>query len=50
MPAFCFPFPRSLADDPERSVQDQLPLIIGSALAGFVVIVATVVIAVLCLR
>ncbi|KAK2860917.1 hypothetical protein Q7C36_005083 [Tachysurus vachellii] len=40
----------SLHDDPERSVQDQLPLIIGSALAGFVVIVATVVIAVLCLR
>uniref|UniRef100_A0A3B4CHL1 Ephrin type-B receptor 3 n=1 Tax=Pygocentrus nattereri TaxID=42514 RepID=A0A3B4CHL1_PYGNA len=35
-------FSTSLHDDPERSVQDQLPLIIGSALAGFVVIIAMV--------
>uniref|UniRef100_A0A8B9HI88 Ephrin type-B receptor 3 n=1 Tax=Astyanax mexicanus TaxID=7994 RepID=A0A8B9HI88_ASTMX len=39
-------FSTSLHDVPERSVQDQLPLIIGSALAGFVVIIAMVVIAV----
>uniref|UniRef100_W5LIL1 Ephrin type-B receptor 3 n=1 Tax=Astyanax mexicanus TaxID=7994 RepID=W5LIL1_ASTMX len=42
-------FSTSLHDVPERSVQDQLPLIIGSALAGFVVIIAMVVIAVVCL-
>lgn len=39
-----------LTDDPERSVQDLLPLIVGSASAGFVVILAMVVIAVVCLR
>lgn len=36
--------------DPQKSVQDQLPLIIGSASAGLVVIVALVVIAVVCLK
>ncbi|XP_016106582.1 ephrin type-B receptor 3-like [Sinocyclocheilus grahami] len=43
-------FSTSLYDDPERSVQDLLPLIVGSASAGFVVILAMVVIAVVCLR
>ncbi|XP_039517199.1 ephrin type-B receptor 3 [Pimephales promelas] len=43
-------FSTSLYDDPERSVQDLLPLIVGSAAAGFVVILAMVVIAVVCLR
>uniref|UniRef100_A0A8C4D8E9 Ephrin type-B receptor 3 n=1 Tax=Dicentrarchus labrax TaxID=13489 RepID=A0A8C4D8E9_DICLA len=42
-------FSTSLHSDPQKSVQDQLPLIIGSASAGLVVIVAMVVIAVLCL-
>ncbi|KAF7223187.1 ephrin type-B receptor 3-like [Nothobranchius furzeri] len=36
--------------DPQKSVQDQLPLIIGSASAGLVVVVALVVIAVVCLK
>ncbi|CAF97544.1 unnamed protein product, partial [Tetraodon nigroviridis] len=36
--------------DPQKSVQDQLPLIVGSASAGLVVIVALVVIAVVCLK
>lgn len=36
--------------DPQKSVQDQLPLIVGSASAGLVVIVAMVVIAVVCLK
>uniref|UniRef100_A0A8C2X0J5 Ephrin type-B receptor 3 n=1 Tax=Cyclopterus lumpus TaxID=8103 RepID=A0A8C2X0J5_CYCLU len=36
--------------NPQKSVQDQLPLIIGSASAGLVVIVALVVIAVVCLK
>ncbi|XP_061549717.1 ephrin type-B receptor 3 [Phycodurus eques] len=40
----------SLHSDPQKSVQDQLPLIIGSASAGLVVIVALVVIAVVCLK
>uniref|UniRef100_A0A3P8S0H3 Ephrin type-B receptor 3 n=1 Tax=Amphiprion percula TaxID=161767 RepID=A0A3P8S0H3_AMPPE len=39
-------FSTSLHSDPQKSVQDQLPLIIGSASAGLVVIVALVVIAV----
>ncbi|XP_030631910.1 ephrin type-B receptor 3 [Chanos chanos] len=43
-------FSTNLHDDPERSVQDQLPLIIGSGSAGFVVILALIVIAVICLR
>uniref|UniRef100_A0A8C1YUD9 Ephrin type-B receptor 3 n=1 Tax=Cyprinus carpio TaxID=7962 RepID=A0A8C1YUD9_CYPCA len=43
-------FSTSLYDDPERSVQDLLPLIVGSASAGFVVILAMVVIAVVCLK
>lgn len=36
--------------DPQKSVQDQLPLIVGSASAGLVVIVALVVITVVCLK
>uniref|UniRef100_A0A3Q4GRH9 Ephrin type-B receptor 3 n=4 Tax=Pseudocrenilabrinae TaxID=318546 RepID=A0A3Q4GRH9_NEOBR len=40
-------FSTSLHSDPQKSVQDQLPLIIGSASAGLVVIVALVVIAVM---
>ncbi|KAK2895543.1 ephrin type-B receptor 3 isoform X1 [Channa argus] len=43
-------FTTSLHSDPQKSVQDQLPLIIGSASAGLVVIVALVVIAVVCLK
>nr|XP_020479742.1 ephrin type-B receptor 3-like [Monopterus albus] len=43
-------FSTSLHSDPQKSVQDQLPLIIGSASAGLVVIVALVVITVVCLK
>uniref|UniRef100_A0A8C6SAZ1 Ephrin type-B receptor 3 n=1 Tax=Neogobius melanostomus TaxID=47308 RepID=A0A8C6SAZ1_9GOBI len=43
-------FSTSLESDPQRSVQDQLPLIVGSASAGLVVIVALVVIAIVCLK
>ncbi|XP_041848949.1 ephrin type-B receptor 3 [Melanotaenia boesemani] len=43
-------FSTSLHSDPQKSVQDQLPLIIGSASAGLVVIVALVVISVVCLK
>ncbi|KAM6918893.1 ephrin type-B receptor 3 [Xenentodon cancila] len=43
-------FSTSLHSDPQKSVQDQLPLIIGSASAGLVVIVALVVIAIVCLK
>ncbi|CAJ1071950.1 ephrin type-B receptor 3 [Xyrichtys novacula] len=43
-------FSTSLHSDPQKSVQDQLPLIVGSASAGLVVIVAMVVIAVVCLK
>ncbi|CAL8370748.1 unnamed protein product [Boreogadus saida] len=43
-------FSTSLHSDPQRSVQDQLPLIVGSATAGLVVIVALVVMAVVCLK
>ncbi|XP_062260937.1 ephrin type-B receptor 3 [Platichthys flesus] len=43
-------FSTSLHSDPQKSVQDQLPLIVGSASAGLVVIVALVVIAVVCLK
>ncbi|KAM7401030.1 hypothetical protein PAMA_005298 [Pampus argenteus] len=43
-------FSTSLHSDPQKSVQDQLTLIIGSASAGLVVIVALVVIAVVCLK
>uniref|UniRef100_A0A3Q2UJK4 Ephrin type-B receptor 3 n=1 Tax=Fundulus heteroclitus TaxID=8078 RepID=A0A3Q2UJK4_FUNHE len=39
-------FSTNLHSDPQKSVQDQLPLIIGSASAGLVVVVALVVIAV----
>uniref|UniRef100_M3ZR93 Ephrin type-B receptor 3 n=2 Tax=Xiphophorus TaxID=8082 RepID=M3ZR93_XIPMA len=41
-------FSTNLHSDPQKSVQDQLPLIIGSASAGLVVVVALVVIAVVC--
>ncbi|KAJ0011764.1 hypothetical protein NQD34_012739 [Periophthalmus magnuspinnatus] len=43
-------FSTSLDSDPQKSVQDQLPLIVGSASAGLVVIVALVVIAIVCLK
>ncbi|XP_012716369.2 ephrin type-B receptor 3 isoform X1 [Fundulus heteroclitus] len=43
-------FSTNLHIDPQKSVQDQLPLIIGSASAGLVVVVALVVIAVVCLK
>ncbi|MED6282070.1 Ephrin type-B receptor 3, partial [Characodon lateralis] len=43
-------FSTNLHSDPQKSVQDQLPLIIGSASAGLVVVVALVVIAVVCLK
>lgn len=43
-------FSTGLDSDPQKSVQDQLPLIVGSASAGLVVIVALVVIAVVCLK
>ncbi|XP_037538087.1 ephrin type-B receptor 3 [Nematolebias whitei] len=43
-------FSTSLHSDPQKSVQDQLPLIIGSASAGLVVVVALVVIAIVCLK
>ncbi|TNM97932.1 hypothetical protein fugu_014178 [Takifugu bimaculatus] len=43
-------FSTSLHSDPQKSVQDQLPLIVGSASAGLVVIVALVVITVVCLK
>ncbi|XP_026862689.2 ephrin type-B receptor 3 isoform X5 [Electrophorus electricus] len=36
--------------DPEKSLQEQLPLIVGSATAGLVFIIAVVVIAIVCLR
>ncbi|KAK6269368.1 hypothetical protein J4Q44_G00393290, partial [Coregonus suidteri] len=43
-------FSTSIHSDPQKSVQDQLPLIVGSASAGLVVIVALVVIAIVCSR
>nr|XP_023865134.1 ephrin type-B receptor 3-like [Salvelinus alpinus] len=43
-------FSTSTHSDPMKSVQDQLPLIVGSASAGLVVIVALVVIAIVCSR
>ncbi|XP_007554924.1 ephrin type-B receptor 3 isoform X1 [Poecilia formosa] len=43
-------FSTNLHSDPQKSVQDQLTLIIGSVLAGLVVVVALVVIAVVCLK
>ncbi|XP_047224260.1 ephrin type-B receptor 3 isoform X2 [Girardinichthys multiradiatus] len=43
-------FSTNLHSDPQKSAQDQLPLIIGSASAGLVVVVALVVIAVVCLK
>uniref|UniRef100_A0A8B9L2H6 Ephrin type-B receptor 3 n=1 Tax=Astyanax mexicanus TaxID=7994 RepID=A0A8B9L2H6_ASTMX len=36
--------------DPERSLQEQLPLIVGSATASLVFIIAVVVLAIVCLR
>ncbi|XP_029560036.1 ephrin type-B receptor 3 isoform X1 [Salmo trutta] len=43
-------FSTSIHSDPQKSVQDQLPLIVGSASAGLVVIVAIVVMAIVCSR
>ncbi|XP_067086231.1 ephrin type-B receptor 3-like isoform X4 [Osmerus mordax] len=39
-----------MCSDPDKSLQEQLPLIVGSATAGFVFIIAVVVIAIVCLR
>uniref|UniRef100_A0A6Q2YRD7 Ephrin type-B receptor 3 n=1 Tax=Esox lucius TaxID=8010 RepID=A0A6Q2YRD7_ESOLU len=43
-------FNTNLQSDPEKSFQEQLPLIVGSATAGLVFIIAVVVIAIVCLR
>ncbi|XP_035278599.1 ephrin type-B receptor 3-like isoform X7 [Anguilla rostrata] len=43
-------FSTNLQSYPEKSIQEQLPLIIGSATAGLVFIIAIVVIAIVCLR
>ncbi|XP_066565191.1 ephrin type-B receptor 3b isoform X2 [Amia ocellicauda] len=43
-------FSTNLQSDPEKSLQEQLPLIVGSATAGLVFIIAVVVIAIVCLR
>ncbi|KAJ8278585.1 hypothetical protein GJAV_G00089170 [Gymnothorax javanicus] len=43
-------FSTNLQSDPEKSIQEQLPLIVGSATAGLVFIIAVVVIAIVCLR
>ncbi|XP_023700027.1 ephrin type-B receptor 3-like isoform X2 [Paramormyrops kingsleyae] len=43
-------FSTNLQRDPEKSLQEQLPLIVGSATAGLVFIIAVVVIAIVCLR
>ncbi|CDQ91754.1 unnamed protein product, partial [Oncorhynchus mykiss] len=43
-------FSTNLQGDPEKSLQEQLPLIVGSATAGLVFIIAVVVIAIVCLR
>ncbi|MBN3317675.1 EPHB3 protein, partial [Atractosteus spatula] len=43
-------FSTNLQNDPEKSLQEQLPLIVGSATAGLVFIIAVVVIAIVCLR
>ncbi|KAM9385459.1 ephrin type-B receptor 3b isoform 3-T3 [Pholidichthys leucotaenia] len=43
-------FSTNLQNDPPKSLQDQLPLIVGSATTVFVFIIAVVVIAIVCLR
>ncbi|XP_036378633.1 ephrin type-B receptor 3-like isoform X6 [Megalops cyprinoides] len=43
-------FSTNLQSDPEKSLQEQLPLIVGSATASLVFIIAVVVIAIVCLR
>ncbi|XP_029562115.1 ephrin type-B receptor 3 isoform X4 [Salmo trutta] len=43
-------FSTNLKSDPEKSLQEQLPLIVGSATASLVFIIAVVVIAIVCLR
>ncbi|KAJ8270430.1 hypothetical protein GJAV_G00114510 [Gymnothorax javanicus] len=43
-------FSTNLQSYPDKSIQEQLPLIIGSATAGLVFIIALVVIAIVCLR
>uniref|UniRef100_A0A8C7HHL8 Ephrin type-B receptor 3 n=2 Tax=Oncorhynchus kisutch TaxID=8019 RepID=A0A8C7HHL8_ONCKI len=43
-------FSTNLKSDPEKSLQEQLPLIVGSATASLVFIIAVVVIAIICLR
>ncbi|KPP78508.1 ephrin type-B receptor 3-like, partial [Scleropages formosus] len=43
-------FSTNLESDPDRSLQVQLPFIVGSATAGLVFIIALVVIAIVCLR
>ncbi|KAI1883199.1 hypothetical protein AGOR_G00242750 [Albula goreensis] len=43
-------FSTNLQSYPEKSLQEQLPLIVGSATAGLVFIIAIVVIAIVCLR
>uniref|UniRef100_A0A673X8M1 Ephrin type-B receptor 3 n=1 Tax=Salmo trutta TaxID=8032 RepID=A0A673X8M1_SALTR len=42
-------FSTNLKSDPEKSLQEQLPLIVGSATASLVFIIAVVVIAIVCL-
>ncbi|CAB1324725.1 unnamed protein product [Coregonus sp. 'balchen'] len=43
-------FSTNLKSDPKKSLQEQLPLIVGSATASLVFIIAVVVIAIVCLR
>ncbi|XP_071344162.1 ephrin type-B receptor 3-like isoform X8 [Trachinotus anak] len=43
-------FSTNLQTDPPKSLQEQLPLIVGSVTAAFVFIIAVVVIAIVCLR
>ncbi|KAF7669817.1 hypothetical protein LDENG_00138040 [Lucifuga dentata] len=43
-------FSTNLETDPQKSLQEQLPLIVGSATATLVFIIAVVVIAIVCLR
>ncbi|KAK1162412.1 ephrin type-B receptor 3-like isoform X1 [Acipenser oxyrinchus oxyrinchus] len=45
-----YDFSTNLQSDPEKNIQEQLPLIVGSATAGLVFIIAVVVIAIVCLR
>ncbi|MGH0145035.1 UNVERIFIED_CONTAM: hypothetical protein FKN15_033070 [Acipenser sinensis] len=43
-------FSTNLQSDPEKNIQEQLPLIVGSTTAGLVFVIAVVVIAIVCLR